>query len=531
MEKKPRKRPEASKKSGASASKDQNIKTEPAYEGKELLAWREKYYKSILESTGIGLLIVDTSGSIIQMNNKFIRMWGIPEEIAQGKDDHMTWEFLLEKVTEPHLFRERIVDLLHSKEISKDVISLCDGRVFERSSYPQIIDDEIAGRSWGFHDITNRIRIEEALKESERNFRSLAEFSPIMIFINIKGRVVYVNQLCVALMEYSREEFYSEDFYFLSITSPEYRELVKEKFREHMQGIETKPYEYAVITKSGKKLHTVLSTKLINFSGERAILGMITDITEVKTAQMEIERINSELSKINSTKDKFFSIIAHDLKTPFNTIFWFSQSLIQDIPNMNIEELQSKAELIRDSSKQAYLLVENLLLWAQTQDRTIPFNPENLEISAIIQENIEIFSHQIKEKNIRLIYNSHKTITVHADIHMIRTVIRNLLSNAIRYTSQDGLIEIMVTTEKDEMKFCIRDNGIGIEKEKLHSIFSVETKRSISSSDQYKGSGLGLILCKEFIERHGGKIDAESNPGEGSRFTFTLPGKQFSEGY
>ncbi len=372
-------------------------------------------------------------------------------------------------------------------------------------------------------DITDRIQNEEALRESEEKFRSLAEFSPNLIFINVKGKVVFVNRLCEKFTGYLKEHFYADDFDLLSITAPEFHGLIKEKFKLHMQGQEVEPYEYALTTKEGKKLYTVLNSKLIRFGGENAILGVITDITERKKAEMELEKANEELSNLNAAKDKFFSIIAHDLKNPFNTILWFAGSLLKDLDKCSKEEIKNQVSNIRNASNQAYLLVENLLLWAQSQNKSIEFQLEKLDITAQFLKNILMVKSQADRKKIQVKSNIQEQCMVSADKNMIDAILRNLLSNAIQVTPQNG--EIVVSAERigDELEISVQDNGMGIEKEDLDSIFKIEIKRNISLSPEGKGSGLGLILCKEFVERHGGKIWAESEIGKGSIFRFTIP--------
>jgi PAS domain S-box-containing protein len=492
----------------------------------ESLRSKKKLLGSILESAGMGILVVDKTGRVQYSNSTFNSMWNISPVIRQDSDDEWVLSHLLEQVQQPVSFRNHILTLLQSSETSNLILHLKDGRVFQCISHPQVLDGNIIGRSWGFYDVTQRSRVEEALKESEEKFRSLAEHSPNMIFINIRGKVVYVNKRCTVLMGYPRDYFYSDAFDFFSITAPEFIDLVKEKFHVHLQGREVEPYEYALIKTDGKKLYTVLSTKLIKYAGEDAILGVITDITERKKAEIEVERVNNELKELNHSKDKFFSIIAHDLKNPFNTIFWFTNSLLKDLDKLSHEEVRFRLELISNSSKQAFNLVENLLLWAQSQNRSIRFQPEEIDIPSFVCESIGMVQSQADIKKIAVKCTICEEFSWVADKNMLDTILRNLLTNAIQFTPQKGEIIVSASRRKGDLEISVQDNGIGIEKEHLESIFKIGTKQNFSGTAEKNGNGLGLILCREFVERHGGTIKAQSEAGKGSVFRFTIPALQ-----
>jgi PAS domain S-box-containing protein len=490
---------------------------------KQTLVRKEKELKSILESTGIGTVVVDGKGNIIHSNGRFAEMWAIPQKQLSIGNDEAVWRAIIDQINDPEQFQERTRDLLQQTGVSNDMVFLKDGRVYERNSFPHLIDGKIFGRSWGFYDITHRIEIERALKDSEEKFRSLAESSPNIIFINLKGKVVYVNQLCEKLIGYPLEYYYSAEFNFLSLTAPEYLELIREKYEIHRSGQELEPYEYALITRDGRKLHTVLSTKLINYGGEIAILGMITDITQRKHAEMEVARINGELIRMNATKDKFFSIIAHDLKSPFNTIFWFTNSLLKGIGSYNLKEITTQVENISNASKQAYLLVENLLLWAHSQNRTLEFHVDQINFTEHIQKNISLIKSQADKKQVTITSTIKSDYWISVDKNMIDTILRNLISNAVQFTSQNGEVSISARKVKDDLEVAVKDNGIGISKEDLSGIFTIETHDKIINPETGKGSGLGLVLCREFVEMHGGTIWVESEYGKGSTFRFTIP--------
>jgi len=247
--------------------------------------------------------------------------------------------------------------------------------------------------------------------------------------------------------------------------------------------------------------------------------GHLTRIIQSKL----IEKQNLELFESNQTKDKFFSIIAHDLKSPFNAILGFSNLLYDDLKTNNTEKLQKHIENINISANNTYKLLENLLEWSMNQTGRMQFNPEKIDLSDIILEKIDEFSIIAKPKNISLNHIRNVDISIFADKNMLNTIFRNLISNAIKYTRIGGRIDILVLQKATELEVTVADNGVGITDEIKNQLFQLNTSISVEGTSKEKGTGLGLMLTKEFVLKHGGEIHAESETGEGSRFVFTLP--------
>ncbi len=255
---------------------------------------------------------------------------------------------------------------------------------------------------------------------------------------------------------------------------------------------------------------------------------------EIEEKNIALVKLNEEinmqtrsLKQLNATKDKFFSIIAHDLKSPFSSVFGLTESLLEDHVSMDIAQRQLFIERLYDSSKQIYRLLENLLTWARIQREGMTLNKERFSICGLINGIKTLLQESIKRKNLTLKINSSDECEIEADKNMIETVIRNLLSNAVKFTPNGG--EITISTEirkapkNSGLLFTIHDNGVGIPPEAKDKLFTLTENVSTTGTEQEAGSGLGLILCKEFIEMHGGKIWAESEPGKGSTFYFTIP--------
>jgi two-component system, sensor histidine kinase and response regulator len=247
------------------------------------------------------------------------------------------------------------------------------------------------------------------------------------------------------------------------------------------------------------------------------------DTTESKRAQEKIQQLNNDLEKQNATKDKLFTIIAHDLRNPFNSILGFSELLSENIRTNDIKKSEEFSTLIYSTAKHTITLLENLLAWAKMQTGQIDFKPENLHLSQIVQEVIEVLNPSAKIKNIRLNYLQLSEITVHADPTMLKTVLRNLISNAIKFTNTGGTVEISAVSKKSQIVVNVSDNGVGMDEETQNKLFILDTTITTNGTANERGSGLGLLLCKEFVEIHQGKIWVESEVGKGSDFKFTLP--------
>ncbi len=240
------------------------------------------------------------------------------------------------------------------------------------------------------------------------------------------------------------------------------------------------------------------------------------DITEKKQAE-------EALIESNKTKDKFFSIIAHDLRSPFNALLGLSKVLYENHKKYDETKREHIIKSVNDSAERTFNLLENLLTWSHSQSGTIDFLPKKLNIKTLFSETMLELQGQANEKNIQVSDAISKNDLIYADKNMIATVLRNLISNAIKYTHTNGEINISAEHGESNVIISVTDTGVGIEKEKLRKIFDIGEISSTSGTENEKGTGLGLVLCKEFVEKHNGEIWVESEEGEGSKFIFSIP--------
>jgi signal transduction histidine kinase/tetratricopeptide (TPR) repeat protein len=256
----------------------------------------------------------------------------------------------------------------------------------------------------------------------------------------------------------------------------------------------------------------------------RATQRLRIEIAQRKKADEEISTKNDELQKLNATKDKFFSIIAHDLKSPFNSIVGFSNMLYSSLEKSDREEDLRYADVIRRSSQKAMDLLMNLMEWARSQTGRMKFNPEYFDLGVLIKEIELLFEEIAKQKRIRISNTlPSSAISVYADRTMLSIILRNLISNGIKFTKPMGRITISIEKKADELLVAVADTGIGISKTNLDKLFRIDDNYTTVGTKDEEGTGLGLVLCKEFIESHGGEIWVESEPEKGSVFIFSLP--------
>jgi signal transduction histidine kinase/ligand-binding sensor domain-containing protein len=240
-------------------------------------------------------------------------------------------------------------------------------------------------------------------------------------------------------------------------------------------------------------------------------------------ANNELKNLNNELKKLNKTKDRILSIIAHDLRNPFNVVSGFSEVLLDEYQDLPKETLELYLKMISNASKNGNILLGNLLQWSHAQTGSITFEPIELNLLLLTEETYRFLEGDAHKKNINIQLKIDPTLNVIADENMLKTVLRNLLSNAIKFTRENGNISIKSALTPDYVEICVSDSGVGIPEEKVPLLFNIDTNISTKGTSQESGSGLGLILCKEFVEKHHGKIWVETMEGVGSQFKFTLP--------
>ena len=255
---------------------------------------------------------------------------------------------------------------------------------------------------------------------------------------------------------------------------------------------------------------------------EPFIEGSISDITKRKEAEKKIKKYNKELEKLNFNKDKFFSIVAHDLMTPFTALLGYSEILVKEYDELDRKTIGKFASDINTVASKAHNLLENLLGWTRLETGRMIFHPVEFNLHPIVEDVFHINAESANVKDISLVNNVMVTNMVFADVNMLNTILRNLVSNAIKFTNKNGRISVSSKQIDEQIEISVVDNGIGMSNMELQKLFDENHQYSGTGTHLEKGTGLGLLLCREFVEKHGGTLSAESKLGEGTKIYFSL---------
>ena len=371
-------------------------------------------------------------------------------------------------------------------------------------------------------DISQLKRVEKALKESEAQITAILAAIPDMIFILNKDGV-YLDY-CGPLSD----ELYLQPEYFIGKKIKEVlpSELAQQFADAFTAAINTKKIqlcEYSLNLPNGLNY---FEAKIVAY-GESRLLTISRNVSAYKTAEATIKLKNADLQRINAEKDKFFSIIAHDLRGPFSGFLGLTETLAKRLPDMTLKEIHEITLLMRNSAVHLFRLLGNLLEWSRMQRGLIAYTPKPFLVEPNIKSSILFASEVAKYKEITIKSSLVNGITVFADENMFESIVRNLISNAIKYTTRGG--EIMVSTKIESnnlILISVEDTGIGMDSVLIDQLFRIDVRSNRKGTEGENSSGLGLILCKDFIEKNGGTLMIESKVGKGSVFRFTLPGNQ-----
>lgn len=244
---------------------------------------------------------------------------------------------------------------------------------------------------------------------------------------------------------------------------------------------------------------------------------------ELHKTVRQLQQFSSTLQQLNQSKDRFFSIIAHDLRAAFHGILAFADVLDTEFEDLEPDNIKQIANYLNLSSQATYKLLENLLSWARVENGSMPFKPEIIDLERLIDSSVTALSLSAAQKNIGLEFDTPRDLTLMGDVNMLQSLLHNLISNAIKFTHTQGKVQVRTTLKQGEVQIVVQDSGTGMNAEQVSQLFALEHSRSVKGTAGEKGTGLGLLLCKQFVEQHGGRIEVQSELGKGSCFTVYLP--------
>ncbi len=365
------------------------------------------------------------------------------------------------------------------------------------------------------------------LESSKALYQTMAEFSGDAITVIENHTFTYISPAATQIFGFTPEEILGQPLqtYYLRIHEDDATEFYRKIDESILKKEKSQRYAYRFRTKAGevKWIEDYVQRKFDKQGNEMLAIINSRDITENKNTELALLKSEAELRAANAAKDKFFSIIAHDLKSPFSALIGFSELLITQKESISEEKKDLFLSHIYRSAKSTFSLLENLLLWSRVQTDRIKFEPLTYNIKDSIEQNIHILSGSAENKQIKIINTLTNDILVFTDPNMINTVLRNLLSNAVKFTPHGGKITIAAENLKQKsVKITVTDTGVGISEENIRKILKIDESFTTVGTDKEKGSGLGLILCNEFVTINGGTMTIDSKPNVGSSFSFTL---------
>jgi len=522
----------------------------------EKLEENQKLLKTTIESTDDGILVIGRQGEILLRNDRYSEMWNIPESILDSGNDDALLQFVLRQLKDPDAFLKEVKQLYGTSGDDFDTLEFIDGRYFERFSRALKRDSTVIGRVWSFRDVTKQKQAERDLIFSEERFRGIVEDTPVLINQFLPdSKTVFVNKAYCDFFEKSFDELVGHSF--LSHIPEKYREAIMSRIKSLNIDKPVLSQEHQVILPNGKTGWQRWTNRAVfNSQGQTiAYQSVGEDITERKQAEenlktayneMEIKVENrtidykiakEEAERASRAKSELLSNMSHELRTPMHHILGFSKLAKEKVNRLSTDKLQNYFSEIIQSGEHLMVLLDNLLDLSKLESGQTTYEMQNIDLKLLILELIPEFSFSARDKSIQLeVKNSEVPTFVVCDDFKIRQVMRNLISNALKFSSDNKSISISFDqgeltagkSEKNSVKALIvkvKDRGIGIPKNELLTIFEkfVQSSRTRTNAG---GTGLGLAICQEIIEDHGGKIQAENNPDGGATFSLKLPYNQ-----
>ena len=443
-----------------------------------------------------------------------------------------TFEYFKSRIhpDDMHLVDEAFQNIVRYKlpHTSEMRIIFPDGtfKWFQNNMLPVFKDDKLVALKGINLDITERKKAEESLKSINERFNLATTAASISVWEHdFITDIIQVDDNFNKIYGNTQGNYQIEFNEFIKFIHPDDIDIIKINIEEGIKSDKSMNFEFRIIRLDGDIRNISAYGKIAKDNTNKPVkyIGVNMDISEYKNAERVIKESETKLHQLNADKNRFISILGHDLKSPFNNLLGLSEVLIGEITSLKTEEIEDIAKDIQKSAKIANKLLDDILMWARTQQGKIPFKPQILNFKDIFKSTLEIFTPNASAKNITINYSATDEINVFADIDMIKTVLRNLVSNAIKFTNNGGSINIDAKQNSENVIISVSDNGIGIPPENLTKLFDISEVITTTGTAKETGTGLGLLLCKEFVEKHGGKIWVESEVGKGSDFKFTLP--------
>jgi PAS domain S-box-containing protein len=504
-----------------------------SYKKEDELHRNEFPFRRIFEEGPLGMAFVNESYKFMKVNPALRKMTGYTEQELLG--------LTFPEITHPDYIKISIenTDRLYKRVIPEYKTEKIYVKKNKELFWGSVTVSHIHDNTGNFHhffvlieDITERKKAETALKISENKYRKLHEtMMDGFIYLNMEGKIIESNESFRNMLGYEQAEL--AKLTNINITPAKWHDYESKILSEQ---ILIKGYSDVYEKEYIKKDRTIFPVELHTFlikdenGNNEGMWAIVRDITERKRTQTKIinneeklRKYSEELEKLNTAKDKFFKIIAHDLKSPFHSLQNMTSMIIDEIDSMDKGKILTIITKLNVLIKNQYKLLENMLFWSQIQMGRMEYNPVDILLSKSINQVFDILNAALSEKNINPVNSVPANTVIRADKNMLNSILQNLIYNAVKFTNPGGKVEVGFEDLNGLNKIFVSDTGTGITEEMQKKIFKTEFGSSSIGTSGESGTGLGLMLCKEMVEMHGGIISFDSEPGKGTTFYFTIP--------
>lgn len=461
-----------------------------------------------ITSEGIPVLVNQTALKFLNIDSfsELIELYNSSESFRNNFNTHKYFKYINQEIKNNSLETEWL-----NKNGKVVFFKEFVNPVYNRSGFPEYFDCII-------EDQTDKKIVEQLIKNCQtRDFQILKALPDILFIVSSDGTLL-------------DSKFNSKSGFFKNPAlligrkiSSVFPKSVSEKLLEAIEHtLKTNHLSSVEFSLTSDEKEIFYEARIV-VNSESQVLMLLRDVTLQKEAELQLKKVTEDLKQANASKDKFFSIIAHDLRTPLIGLIGYAEILSEDIDELELSEIKEYSNNIVEISRQTIKLLSNLLEWSRLQTGKIQFSPSDVKIYSVVENIFQLLKSNAQHKEIQLINSTDANHLAYADENMIYSVLNNLTSNAIKFTRTGGRIEISSDKKDDEIVVTVKDNGVGIEEENLKNLFELDKSFTTPGTENEKGSGLGIILCRDFIRKHGGTIWVESKVGEGTTFYFTLP--------
>lgn len=485
-------------------------------QAEQALKESEEKYRSLFENSLAAITFFDPDFKLAMLNEANARLLGGKKEDLIGKSIYE----LFPDVADMHVKRLKKIISSGEAQIFEDAFNLPGGIKWFSSLIQPIYDtkQQFVGIQIMSIDITDRKRAKQALKASEERYKRLVNNSSSLIMEADADshEVISCNPAMAKAFNTTVAEITGKK---LSAFLPP--EILKQRIEKGEKALR----EDKVIAFEDERNGRYLLNNFIPIVNEngRFVQTVTYDITDRKQTEQELIKQAEKLENLNKDKDRFISILAHDIKNPFSTIIGFSELLLSNIEKYDKEKIKRQVIYINNLAVNTFTLLEEILLWKKNTSDNYTLKPHEFNASDAIDNELGVLKSVANNKQIKIYNSAAKDISVYTDETILKTVLRNLISNAIKFTNKDGRIVIEAEEKHEAVQFSVSDTGVGIKQTEIEKLFKLDNITTTAGTNREKGTGLGLKMCKEILCKIGGKIWAESEVGKGSTFFFTIP--------